>query len=262
MLDTPSLRVAFGVVALTMLALFYFVTYRSTRSAYSAWWCAALGLFVSGASLYLFNGTVNQVWANPLANVFVVTGAAAVWAGLGPYGRRARRGGRSRSYRRWWAFLGPGRSGDNIWAGGPFYLAAMWTLLGMTATELWRQQRAYSPGPTTDTATYWLALRAMTFRLWSRGGLLLLPLGGLHLGWMDRHAVRGLLRRSGHHADLHRAARDGVVQYVDAQQRAAERRPAGERRPRRPHRPAQPDGVPAAGDEEVRRCVGSTAPPS
>ena len=164
MLDTPSLRVAFGVVALTMLALFYFVTYRSTRSAYSAWWCAALGLFVPGASLYLFNGTVNQVWANPLANVFVVTGAAAVWAGA--------RSLWAASPPWWQVAVVPAVVGvfsvlddpaDNIWAGGPVYLAAMWILLGMAATELWRQQRAYEPGPTSDTATYWLALRALTF---------------------------------------------------------------------------------------------------
>ncbi len=101
MLDTPSLRVAFGVVALTMLVLFYFVTYRSTRSAYSAWWCAALGMFVGGASLYLFNGTSNQVWANPLANVLVVAGAASVWAGPVRCGRSARRRGRSPWHRRW-----------------------------------------------------------------------------------------------------------------------------------------------------------------
>ena len=125
MLDTPSLRVAFGVVALTMLALFYFVTYRSTRSAYSAWWCAALGLFVPGASLYLFNGTVNQVWANPLANVFVVTGAAAVWAGA--------RSLWAASPPWWQVAVAPAVVGvfsvvdnpaDNIWAGGPFYLGS------------------------------------------------------------------------------------------------------------------------------------------
>jgi diguanylate cyclase (GGDEF)-like protein len=163
MLDTASLRVTFGVVALTMLALFYFVTYRSTRSAYSAWWCAALGMFVSGASLYLFNGTVNQVWANPLANVLVVSGAAAVWAGARSLWT---------SSPAWWQVVaGPAvvavfsvvdDPADNIWAGGPVFLAGMWILLGMAARELWRQERAYSPGPTSDSSTYRLALRSMT----------------------------------------------------------------------------------------------------
>jgi diguanylate cyclase (GGDEF)-like protein len=163
MLDTASLRVAFGLVALTMLALFYLVTYRSTRSAYSAWWCAALGLFVGGASAYLFNGTVNQVWANPLANVLVVLGAGAVWAGA--------RSLWTDSPPWWQVTVAPGVVGvfsviddpaDNIWAGGPFYLAGMWLLLGMAAVELWRQERTYSPGPTSDSSTYRLALRSMT----------------------------------------------------------------------------------------------------
>lgn len=163
MLDTPSLRVAFGVVALTMLALFYFVTYRSTRSAYAAWWCAALGLFVSGASLYLFNETRHQVWANPLANVLVVSGAGSVWAGARSLWTD------SRPWRP--ALLVPAVVGafsviddpdTNIWAGGPFYLGAMVAFLGLATVELWRQDHAYTPGPTSDSVTYRLALRAMT----------------------------------------------------------------------------------------------------
>jgi diguanylate cyclase (GGDEF)-like protein len=164
MLDTASLRVAFAVVALTMLALFYFVTYRSTRSAYSAWWCAALAGFVFGASLYLFNGTVNQVWANPLANTLVVLGAGAVWAGA--------RSLWSSASPPWWqivvvpAVVGVASVVDdpasNIWAGGPFFLGGMWLLLGMASLELGRQERACTPGPTSDSVTYRLALRSMT----------------------------------------------------------------------------------------------------
>jgi diguanylate cyclase (GGDEF)-like protein len=163
MLDTPSLRVAFGVVAFTMLALFYLVSYRTTRSAYSAWWCAALGLFVFGATGYLFNGTIHQVWANPLANVLVVTGAGCVWAGARSLWTDSPP---------WWqvgvapaivgAFSVVDDPADNIWAGGPFYLAGMWVLLGLAATELWRQHRAYTPGPASDGSTYQLALRSMT----------------------------------------------------------------------------------------------------
>jgi diguanylate cyclase (GGDEF)-like protein len=163
MLDTASLRVAFAVVALTMLVLFYFVTYRSTRSAYSAWWCAALGGFVCGASLYLFNGTVHQVWANPLGNTVVVLGAGTVWAGARSLWTASPP---------WWQIaVAPVVVGlvsaiddpaTNIWAGGPFFLAAMWLQLGMASIELGRQERACSPGPTSDSATYRLALRSMT----------------------------------------------------------------------------------------------------
>ena len=64
-LDTSTLRFAFGVVAITLLALFYFVTFQRTRSVYSAWWCVALALFLTGSAAYLLDGTVHQQWANP-----------------------------------------------------------------------------------------------------------------------------------------------------------------------------------------------------
>ncbi|WP_278259023.1 hypothetical protein [Nocardioides convexus] len=80
MLDTFTLRVAFGLVAACVLVLFYFATYRTTRSAYSGWWCVSLGCFVTGAMLYLCNGTPVQVVANPLGNTIGVLGAAGVWA--------------------------------------------------------------------------------------------------------------------------------------------------------------------------------------
>ena len=56
-LDTTTLRVSFGVVALTMLVLFYFVSFRTSRSTYCAWWCVALGLFMSGSVAYLLDGS-------------------------------------------------------------------------------------------------------------------------------------------------------------------------------------------------------------
>jgi diguanylate cyclase (GGDEF)-like protein len=81
MLDTTTLRVSFGVVALTLLVLFYFVAYRSSRSAYCGWWCAALLLFITGSFLYVLDGTSAQVWANPAGSAALVAGTAAVWAG-------------------------------------------------------------------------------------------------------------------------------------------------------------------------------------
>jgi hypothetical protein len=57
MLDSASPRVAFGVIALTLLVLFYLVTFRHTRSVYSAWWCAALGLFLFGSTAFLLDET-------------------------------------------------------------------------------------------------------------------------------------------------------------------------------------------------------------
>ena len=162
-LDTASLRVAFGVVAFSMFVLFYVVTYRTTRSAYCGWWCASLALFVVGATAYLLNGTAHQVWANPLGNVLVVLGASCVWAGA--------RSLRMASAAWWQLTAAPAVVGvlsavddpaDNIWAGGPFFLAAMWVMLGLAGAELWRLQHSEGRGTESDGDTYRLALRSMT----------------------------------------------------------------------------------------------------
>lgn len=165
MLDTATLRVAFTVVALTMLVLFYLVTYRTTRAAYCGWWCTSLALFVFGASAYLLDGTAHQVWANPLGNVLIVLGATCVWAG-------------ARSLRTtnplWWqvaaaplvvgAVSVADNPGTNIWAGGPFFLAAMWIMLCLASGELWLAQRSYrlAAAKPDSSGTYRLALQAMT----------------------------------------------------------------------------------------------------
>ena len=81
MLDTSTLRVALAVVTLTLLCLFYFITYRRTRSPFSGWWCSALLLFLTGSASYLLDGTVYQAWANPLCNTLLVGGAVDMLAG-------------------------------------------------------------------------------------------------------------------------------------------------------------------------------------
>lgn len=138
MLDTTTLRVSFGMVALTLLVLFYFVAYRSSRSAYCGWWCAALGLFLGGSVAYLFDGTSQQVWTNPLGSTLLVAGASSVWAG-------------TRSLRAWpfswpWFAAAPvvtavaaalDDPADNTWAGGAVFLALMSTMVGLASRELW-----------------------------------------------------------------------------------------------------------------------------
>ena len=137
MLDTATLRVALAVVDLTLLLLFYFITFRRTRSAYSGWWCMALLLFLTGNAAYLFDGTVHQVWANPSGNVLLVAGAASIWAGA--------RSLRTAVPKPWLLAAAPAitalasaldRPATNIWAGGPFYLAFMGVLIGLACREL------------------------------------------------------------------------------------------------------------------------------
>lgn len=136
-MDTATLRVAFGLVAVCVLILFYGVTYRSTRSAYSGWWCASLSLFIAGALLYLPNGTSVQVVANPLGNASGVLGAGCMWAGA--------RSLRGRPVPRAWLLLPAvvvlvvsllDDPVHDVWAGGAAYLAAMALLMGGSAVEL------------------------------------------------------------------------------------------------------------------------------
>jgi diguanylate cyclase (GGDEF)-like protein len=145
MLDAASLRVAFAVVALTLFVLFYLVTYRRTRSAYSGWWCAAIAMFLVGSSAYLLNGTAHQVWANPLGNVLAVLGAASVWSGA--------RTLRAAAPKPWQMAAGPAvvavasaldHPASNNWSGGPFFLALMSLMIGLSAVELWRLPRGYT----------------------------------------------------------------------------------------------------------------------
>lgn len=156
MLETASLRVAFGVVALTLLVLFYFVSYRSSRSAYCGWWCAALGLFLAGSALYLMDGTSQQVWANPLGSTLLVAGACSVWAGT--------RALRLKRFNPVPFVLAPGAMlvaatvdgpASNDWAGGETFLALMALMIGLGSAELWllrptpdellRRERTFSP---------------------------------------------------------------------------------------------------------------------
>lgn len=144
-LDTATLRIAFGLMALVLVVLFYFSAYRVTRSPYSGWWCLALVFFLVGSACFLLDGTAHQVWANPAGNVLLVHGGVAVWAG-------------ARSLRTVpppkWAFTGIplvvlvasalDNPATNTWSGGPVFLAAMSVTIGLASRELWRLEPGYS----------------------------------------------------------------------------------------------------------------------
>ncbi len=145
MLDTSTLRVALAVVTLTLLCLFYFITYRRTRSNFSGWWCAALLLFLTGSASYLLDGTVHQAWANPLGNTLLVGGAGAMWAGA--------RSLRARSPRVGYLLVGPSvtavasmldHPATNDWSGGPVLLALMGLMIGLSSRELFALDVNYS----------------------------------------------------------------------------------------------------------------------
>ena len=137
LLDSLTLRVAFGVTTLTLLLLFALVTFRSTRSPFSFWWCAALALFMGGSLAYLLDGTSAQRWSNPLGNGLIVAGAASVWM--------ASRSLRDRGTP-WWSVVAPAvlvtvvstadSPATNDWSGGPLYLALMAVLIGLSTREI------------------------------------------------------------------------------------------------------------------------------
>lgn len=136
-LDTATLRVAFAVVGLCVVILFYGATYRTTRSAYSGWWCVSLGLFLVSATLFLLDGTDLQVVAEPLGNGVAVLGAGGVWA--------ASRSLRGTAVRRWQLGVLPAvvtaasfldDPAHDVWTGAPFYFAGMAIALGLSTYEL------------------------------------------------------------------------------------------------------------------------------
>jgi diguanylate cyclase (GGDEF)-like protein len=144
-----------------MLTLFYFVTFRATRSAFCLWWCWALALFLGGAGAYLMDGTELQRWTNPLGNGAIVGGAACTWAGA--------RSLRQLSMGLWRLGAAPvvtvvvsafDNPSTNTWSGGPVFLASMSALLGMTSYELWMHERMLGRH-VSRTSTYVPVLRSM-----------------------------------------------------------------------------------------------------
>lgn len=141
-LDATTLRVEFAAAAFTMLVLFYFVTYRSTRSGYSGWWCISLSWFLIGSAAFILNGTDQQHWANPSGNALLVLGAASAWAA-------SRSLTRSR-VKPWMILPAPALTAvvsfaddpaNDVWTGGEVFLAMMSLMFGLSARELWRLDR-------------------------------------------------------------------------------------------------------------------------
>lgn len=144
-LDTATLRIAFGLMALVLGWLFYFSAYRATRSPYSAWWCIALVLYLCGSAAFLLDGTPHQWWANPLGNVLLVTGSVSVWSGA--------RSLRTSPPRLWMFGAAPAvtlaasavdNPASNTWSGGPVFLFSMSLMVGLASRELWRLEPGYS----------------------------------------------------------------------------------------------------------------------
>jgi hypothetical protein len=143
-LDAFSVRVALGVVTVTLLVLFC-TSFHRTRSPYAGWWSLALLEFMVGNAAFLLNGSPHQQWANPLGNVLVVAGAFSVWAGA--------RTLRDLTSVPWQLAVGPAvtalasileNPGTNVWSGGLVYLAMMTAGIALAAKDLWFIKASHS----------------------------------------------------------------------------------------------------------------------
>ncbi|MCT9870641.1 GGDEF domain-containing protein [Paenarthrobacter aurescens] len=143
-LDAFSVRVALGVVTVTLLVLFC-ASFHRTRSPYAGWWSLALLEFMVGNAAFLLNGSSHQQWANPLGNVLVVAGAFSVWAGAKTL--------RDQTAEPWKLALGPAvtavasfleNPGNNVWSGGFVYLAMMTVGITLAAYDLWFIKASHS----------------------------------------------------------------------------------------------------------------------
>ncbi len=165
-IDVATLRLAFVVTTLTMLVLFYFATYRPTRSPFCGWWCMALVAFLCGSAAYLLDGTSQQRWANPTGSILLSLGATGTWA--------AARTLRTSPLPPWTLLAGPALvgvmaatddPGTNDWAGGSGYLFIVALMLGLCAVELWRLGPPRVPATTALMAAAALASSFYVFRL-------------------------------------------------------------------------------------------------
>ena len=162
MLDTVTLRLSFGLIALCVLVLFYAATYRSTRSAFSGWWVLSLLLYLASSCLFLLNDTSAQAVANPLGNAVGVGGSACVWAAVASL--------RGRRLPRTWLVVPPlavlassllDDPAHDVWAGCPLFLAGMcayFVLATRDLATLWRER----PRGARAESTYDAALLSMT----------------------------------------------------------------------------------------------------
>ncbi|GEB19967.1 GGDEF domain-containing protein [Paenarthrobacter aurescens] len=169
-LDPFSVRMILGLVTLTLIVLSY-ASSRRFRSAWTAWWRAALLLFFAGNFAFLLNGTTFLAWANPPGKALIVAGAFSIWAGA--------RALRHRKISGWQLAPAPlitfcasvvDDAESSLWSGGLVYLVMTATGLGMAAAELWFTRSAQSRAIkflsliAALTSLYYLG-RAITFVL-------------------------------------------------------------------------------------------------
>ncbi|MFK0003578.1 GGDEF domain-containing protein [Paenarthrobacter sp. NPDC090522] len=137
MLDQLTLKLVLTVVTATLCVLFW-DSFLKRRSAYSGWWCVALGAWLAaGNAVYLLKGTVWSGLAAPLGDALMVAGAFSMWGAF-----RSLRFARARRWAVWVAALmaavgsAAERPGDGLWTVGLVYLGLMSAGMALAVREL------------------------------------------------------------------------------------------------------------------------------
>jgi diguanylate cyclase (GGDEF)-like protein len=146
LLDRSTLMVVFAVMSLTMLVLFYFDTYRTSRAPFAGWWCGAVGSFFLAAVFYFMGEVQDVVGATSAGNGVMVLGSGCVWAGTRSLaGRRVRPGLLAIPATVAVAVDAAVRYSDNARIGSIVLLALMGAAIGLASVELWRERAASWP---------------------------------------------------------------------------------------------------------------------
>ncbi len=145
-LDAFSVRVALGVVTVTLLVLFC-TSFHRTRSPYAGWWSLALLEFMAGNAAFLLNGTPPPAMGQPPLGQRPGGGRR-----FQRVGRGRRRSGTGKPRHGSWLLLRPSRlshpfwkaPGSNVWSGGLVYLAMMTLGIALAAYDLWFIKSSHS----------------------------------------------------------------------------------------------------------------------
>ncbi|MCB5275444.1 putative diguanylate cyclase YcdT [Arthrobacter sp. SO5] len=141
LLDRSTLMVVFAAITLTMLVLFYFDTYRTSRASFAGWWCVAVGSFFFGAVLYILGEVAVVPWAPSVGNGVMVLGSGCVWAGARSLaGRRVRRGLLALPAGAAVVAAFAARSWGDAGIGSIVLLAFMGSAISLASAELWRER--------------------------------------------------------------------------------------------------------------------------
>lgn len=160
MLDGTSVRIAFGVMALTLLVLLCLMASSSGRTTYVTWWRRSMVTLMLSYGLFFFDGTSVQRYTNPIADLAIAAGAAMAWAGA--------RSLRAERPPLWRLAAGPvvaflcavvDHPERSAWAGAWGFMAVVAAYCVLCAVDTWKAGRLMAQ--TVDDRSFEMLARAL-----------------------------------------------------------------------------------------------------